>query len=78
MIEHKLHNLHHEQSTETKGYFFFMFGYFTRRALLPLVVYTAQGKPPFSYCADRPGLLSLLANRKRDFTRQGKKQQRTK
>lgn len=23
MIEHKLHNLHHEQSTETKGYFFF-------------------------------------------------------
>lgn len=24
MIEHKLHNLHHEQSTETKGYFFFL------------------------------------------------------
>lgn len=61
-----------------KVIFFFMFGYFTRRALLPLVVYAAQGKPPFSYCADRPGLLSLLANRKRGFARQGKKQQRTK
>lgn len=61
-----------------KVIFFFMFGYFTRRALLPLVVYAAQGKPPFSYCTDRPGLLSLLANRKRGFARQGKKQQRTK
>lgn len=39
-------------------------------ASLPLVVvYATQGEPPFSYCADRPGLLSLLANRKRSFAR---------
>lgn len=76
-IKHELLTLHCEQPTETKGYFF-VFGRFTRRASLPLVVYAAQGEPPFSYCADRPGLLSLLANRKRGFARQGKKQQRTK
>lgn len=79
MIEHKLHNLTPRTiDGNERLFFFFMFGYFTRRALLPLVVYAAQGKPPFSYCADRPGLLSLLANRKRGFARQGKKQQRTK
>lgn len=59
-------------TTETKGYFF-MFACVTRRASLPLVVYAAQGEPPFSYCADRPGLLSLSANRKRGSAQQGKK-----
>lgn len=50
-----------------------MFKRFTPRTSLPLIVYIAQGKPPFSYCTDRPGLLSLLANRERELAPTKKK-----